>query len=78
MIDYECFMKEDHKLSYWNPKVIWLQITINRVKTLPQSFNSSMGQLLLIGCQIGYRIFEYWHKKLILLKFPHMHFSKFP
>ena len=33
--------------------VLWLQITINRVKTLPQSFNSSMGQLLLIGSHFG-------------------------
>ena len=42
---------------------MWLQITINRVKTLPQSLNSSMGQLLLIGSQIGYHTFEYQHTK---------------
>ena len=42
-----------------------MQITINRVKTLPQSFNSSIGQLLLICSQIGYRIFEYEHKKIV-------------
>ena len=34
-------------------------------KTLPKSFISSMSQLLLIGSQIGYHIFEYKHKKLI-------------
>ena len=38
-----------------------VKITIDRVKTLTQSFNSStsMGQLLLMGSQIGYRIFDF-------------------